>query len=510
MDGGKQTRPDVVPPLREGLAIVEHEEAGGPVIRIVEGTSGRGIRLDPRGREVAQLLDAPQPFEVLLDRIAKTGRPMAPEALRRVLRAFEGLGLLAAAEPGPSGASAGTHGEPVPLLIPEDMRFTCTGCGSCCLGVNVGPVGAEVAHGIRGRIADLAAEDGATGRAPFFSMVPEGEDEEVLVCQTRNGGCTFLDPDGLCRIHRRLGAAAKPVICRLFPFRFVWTPDGVRVGLQLECRDILRASTGQKVREQEAELREVLALLPKIPTVRPHLSVDGETTLTYPEYLALEAEILAAIDRAADRGGWAMLIEAWRVLSARCREGFGPDSDPDLDSLRIGFYSLLRDVGETLVTLKQRYYEEGERIRFHTGNLDIVVESLTDAPLFTRLILTDEPGESARFARILFANYWRSREESFGPPDLVTSFAELAFSWFLTRAVAVSRARQVHRFFLTPQDLVDGWVLVHMLLRNHRIREAFMRLRDRLIETFGYRLESLERHRVGLEQVSPKTDFYLF
>ncbi len=521
----------LVPPLRSDLRTEETEQAGEKVHFLVDSRFGRRIRLDRRGRDVVVLLDRAQPFQTLLDRIALTGTPMTPEALRRVLDAFAGLGLLEgsasdrdsffmahprtpssrpmAHPPTPTdlGMAPDGNADPVPLLIPEDLRFTCTGCGSCCLGVNVGPVGEAVARGVRDRMADLHPET-ASRKAPFFTMVPDGEDDEILVCQSRNGACLFLDPDGLCRIHRHLGAPAKPLVCRLFPYRFVWTPDGVLVGLQTECRDILRASLGRPVREQEAELREVLSLVPKIPKVRPHLSLDGETTCSYSDYLVLEREILAAVDAAAGRGGWAMLLAANRVLLARCRPA--GDTCPDASDLRVEFYSLLRDVGETLVRLKDRYYEEGGHIRFHTGNLDMAVEALRDAPLFARMILSDEDGESSRFAHLVVSNFWRSREEAFGPPDLVTAASELAFAWFMTRALAVSRVRQVHRLAPDPRDLVDAWVSAHMLLRNHRVRDCLQAFRDRLRRVFVHRLGHAIEGRADLEQTNPQTDFYLF
>ena len=44
-----------------------------------------------------------------------------------------------------------------------------------------------------------------------------------------DGACTFLDRDGLCLVHKRLGEAAKPRVCRQFPFVFVAAPGGERV-----------------------------------------------------------------------------------------------------------------------------------------------------------------------------------------------------------------------------------------------------------------------------------------
>lgn len=496
----------LVPPLRSDVRIEEVEEDDRKLTRIVDGRYARRVRLDRRGRDIVRLLDRVQTFQTLCERIAATGSPIHPEALRRVLNAFAGLGLLEGTHLEPDSHQGMPEDfAPVRLLIPEDLCFTCSGCGSCCVGVNVGPVGESIAEDIRQRIAVLDPQS-APGKAPFFSMVPEGEEDAILVCQTRNGACMFLQSDGLCRIHRRLGAQAKPLICRLFPYRFVWTPDGIVVGLQTECRDLLRASLGQPLREQEEELREILGLLPRIPRARSHLSLDGETTCSYHDYLSLEHEILSALVRVAGQGGWAMLVQANTALLDRCRAA--PSGPPD--DLRVEFYAFLRDVGESLMHLKERYFEEGGCIRFHTGNLDMVVEALRDAPLFVDRILSDEAGEAARFAHLVIGNFWRSRDESFAPPDLVTAAAEVSFAWFLTRALAVSRARQVHRLALEARDLNDAWVATHMLLRNHRVREAFRGFRDRMIRLFVHRLPELISGRARLEMANPQTDFYLF
>lgn len=508
----------LVPPLRSDVTLEEIEENGEKVWRLADRRFCRRIRLDRRGREVVVLLDRPQPFQSLLERIALTGAPMAYDALHRVLDAFAGLGLIEGSVPevdenGSSMAPPPTEAlqemtgdggwDLVPLLIPEDLRFSCTQCGSCCLGVNVGPVEKDIAKVIRDGMGELESK---ASRAPFFTMVPDDGDAEILVCQTRNGACVFLDPDGLCRIHRRLGPRAKPLICRLFPFRFVWSPVGVIVGLQTECRDILSASLGIPVREQEKEIREILSLVPQVPRVRSHLSIDGEVTCSYTEYLVLEREILAAVEAAAGGGGWAMLLAGTEVLQAQCRKRTAPKREAQ----RVELYSLLRDVGEALMRLKGRHYEEGGRIRFHTQNLDMLVEALRDSPLFVRTILSGEDGEAARFARLVIVNYWRSRDESFGPPDLVTSASGLTFAWFMTRAMAVSRARQVHRFTPGSKDLVDAWVTTHMLLRNRRVREALEGFRDRIRQTFADHLADLLEGRSDLEQTNPQTDFYLF
>lgn len=512
---------DTIPPLRRDLTWEASTDDGETVHRIVDDRFGRRLKVDGRGHDIARLLDRRQTTTELLSRIADTtGRPMKPDALRRVLASFEGLGLL---DSGNLSTARGevredaTHREgrgddrdvTVPLVVDPDLRFTCTSCGSCCVGVNIGPITEDIVANLENHADELHAGDGL-GRGLFFTMVPEGEEQEIRVCQSRNGACLFLDADGLCRVHRRLGAEAKPNVCRLFPYRFVLAPDGIHVGLQMECREILEASRGQRVQEQEPALRDLLKLVPTLPSVRPFVSLDGELAVPYEEYEDLEKAILEAV-KEADGGGFSRILAGFDVLAKRCEDGGFPVPVPgDSGDLRVAFYSLLGEVGETLVQLKESYSEEGGRIRFHTGNLDLLVEALTDVPLFANTVFADEEGEAARFAGMVTENFWSSKEEALAPSTVVTAAASHGFHWFLARALAVSRARQVHRRYPSERDLVDGWVSTHMMLRNKRIREALGRLEEPIRRLFGHELGKLVEGRQDLEQVSSQTDFYLF
>jgi lysine-N-methylase len=50
-----------------------------------------------------------------------------------------------------------------------------------------------------------------------------------------DGACIFLTEDNLCRIHRDLGEAAKPLVCRLFPFQLVPLEKFAYVTLRQYC-----------------------------------------------------------------------------------------------------------------------------------------------------------------------------------------------------------------------------------------------------------------------------------
>ena len=54
-----------------------------------------------------------------------------------------------------------------------------------------------------------------------------------------DGACGFLSDDNRCRIHEELGAARKPLTCRLFPYAFHTAADGVVVTASFGCPTIV-------------------------------------------------------------------------------------------------------------------------------------------------------------------------------------------------------------------------------------------------------------------------------
>ena len=60
-----------------------------------------------------------------------------------------------------------------------------------------------------------------------------------MIERARKIECLFLDPDGLCSIHRAEGHEAIPLSCQLFPFDFLESPSGeVHVSMSRLCPSI--------------------------------------------------------------------------------------------------------------------------------------------------------------------------------------------------------------------------------------------------------------------------------
>ena len=103
--------------------------------------------------------------------------------------------------------------------------------------------------------------------------------------------CVFLDSEQLCSIHAELGASAKPITCRQYPFQFTRTPEGIFVGASFFCTSI-RQNSGRPMMEHSLEI--LLDLLPEaiISDVPDPIPLDGRGTLSWEQYRELESRFL--------------------------------------------------------------------------------------------------------------------------------------------------------------------------------------------------------------------------
>lgn len=484
------SKENIVEPLRKDL-VIENIAEGRFEIRDAQNL--RRITLDRRGYEVLSLLDKRQTKEELLQRIANKGNPMTPEALDRVLGVLMDLELL----------DAKSDQRETRLLIPRNLRFSCLACGSCCVGVNVGPISEKVANIVR----DDVALGGTKEKPPFFIMEEDKEKDRFLVCQSRNGACVFLDRDGLCKIHKQKGAHAKPWICRVFPYRFVRTDRGIRVGLIPECRNMLKSLNGKRVCAQVPELLELAKSASKIVVAPRFVSLTPTKTISFEEYESIEERMFKQIRR-SKKGMFYQLLAARKVISAYC-ENEHSDEPKTVEDTAKSLYSLVQEVAQRLLSLKSLFRQETGEIRFHTENLDMLVEALSDCPLYMSKIMEDDTAIIRRFSKVILFNYLWSLE-GLECRSISSALSWFAITWFFTKSIALSRAVRVHRLLLFPQDIVDAFVCVHMLLRNHRVKKTLHPLEERVDEVFGKGLFALIEHGSDIEINDQKTDFHLF
>jgi lysine-N-methylase len=148
---------------------------------------------------------------------------------------------------------------PPALRFDTEQRFTCQCCARCCQRGDVVVSHAEVekygAHEARRWFTEQAG--GATSGAAWDPFEPlAGQAGFYRIRKRLDGACGFLSPANRCRIHEELGAAAKPLTCRVFPFRFHPEHPSTLVTTSFTCPTVL-ANQGTRLADQS---RELLAL----------------------------------------------------------------------------------------------------------------------------------------------------------------------------------------------------------------------------------------------------------
>ncbi|HPD17235.1 MAG TPA: YkgJ family cysteine cluster protein [Planctomycetota bacterium] len=142
------------------------------------------------------------------------------------------------------------------LILPPGVRYTCLRCGACCRTLEVTLTDAE-----RGRLLahDWSAEVPGFTEERVFARRRGAAGKQVWRLRPRaDGACVFLTGENLCRVHARLGYAAKPFAGRVFPFGFVVTPVGVFVGCRFNCPAVVRGK-GPTLAEQRGEIQRLFA-----------------------------------------------------------------------------------------------------------------------------------------------------------------------------------------------------------------------------------------------------------
>ena len=136
-------------------------------------------------------------------------------------------------------------------LLPIAEAWDCHGCGRCC----------------RGTIIRLNEGDQARLRDQHWEQHPDFCGQKIIVrhrlrqpqyslAKRKDGRCIFLEADGLCRIHREFGLAAKPLVCQMFPFQLVPLDDHAALTLRRFCPSAA-ANQGRNIAEYLDDARRM-------------------------------------------------------------------------------------------------------------------------------------------------------------------------------------------------------------------------------------------------------------
>lgn len=205
----------------------------------------------------------------------------------------------------------------LPLDLPVIQNWSCHNCGGCCTQHLI-----EITEEERQRILsqNWSADDGVS-QAPVVNMTRWPRKPRWRLAHREDGGCVFLNEQGLCRIHGKFGEAAKPLACRVYPYALHPHGKSITVSLRFSCPSVIR-NLGQPVSQQTADLKTIESLIVPPSAQRiPAPMVTAQDRLDWPEFnllterltdLLIDARVplLLRIFRSL---GWVSLVQQSRV-----------------------------------------------------------------------------------------------------------------------------------------------------------------------------------------------------
>ncbi|NLX07498.1 MAG: YkgJ family cysteine cluster protein [Phycisphaerae bacterium] len=203
--------------------------------------------------------------------------------------------------------------------IDESIRFSCQSCTACCNQPWRTSIETDKAHALDAH--DWGKYPQLAGRA-FYNPPADGRPGYYDLAKGEGNKCLFLDTDGLCIIHKEMGPAAKPTMCRQFPLMVsrTWTED--RVSTSFGCPAV-RNCQGQPLTEQRVEIEELIPLGQIAYKPDAPLVLDTVCRLDPAEGDALCERAVRIFDSSRDGDIWQRfgqllaLLAAVRVLKAQ-------------------------------------------------------------------------------------------------------------------------------------------------------------------------------------------------
>lgn len=181
---------------------------------------------------------------------------------------------------------------------------------------------------------------------PSFRALNSADERHAAFTHTlekrSDGKCQFLSDDNQCRLHTLAGAHAKPSMCRLFPFTFTETPDGVFSSLSFASTNVLY-NQGDLLSEQRSLVEDMWQLYNRLfSAIRPNWEslqlIDG-VCLNWDAFRNLDGEMLALLQSPATAGAHEQrlpveqrLLAISRFLVSQLPAGTDPERTPPLEA----------------------------------------------------------------------------------------------------------------------------------------------------------------------------------
>lgn len=235
----EELRPRLSPEVHVRLHHTSEDFAEAEVV--LYGEAGELAVIDGRAWRMLSCCDGTRDVEGVRRAAAARGTHTSVEQLRLFLGQLYAAGCLLDGPELPPGALPSSPAPERPIVGLPGFALECDGQGSCCRFFETMTFRPDEV--VRAR-ATMPEVNGA-GAHPWQGFSPIGGSESLpwraSAVATRDGRCSYLDDDGACGLHRRGGAACKPLGCRVFPAIVVDTGDELRVGPRPECACVFRS-----------------------------------------------------------------------------------------------------------------------------------------------------------------------------------------------------------------------------------------------------------------------------
>ena len=173
----------------------------------------------------------------------------------------------------------------IKLELPTIQNWSCHNCSGCCT-----QHGIYITQEEKARIESQTwtPADGIPVDQPLFvKMGGTFSKAWHRLAHKSDGGCVFLDEQGLCKIHGKFGEPAKPLACRIYPYAFHPAGNKVAVSLRFSCPSVAD-NLGVPVNDQRREIEEIARLV--VPTnahQAPPPEIRRGVTLDWPDTMQI-------------------------------------------------------------------------------------------------------------------------------------------------------------------------------------------------------------------------------
>lgn len=199
-----------------------------------------------------------------------------------------------------------------PQILDESIRFTCGSCTSCCDQPWHTLIEPDKAAALDRH--DFGAYPQLVGKK-FYETYSLDKKGRHRLAKGEGTKCLFLDADGLCIIHKELGAEAKPGMCRQFPFLSSSTRVDDRISVNFGCPSV-QSQKGERLVDQADDVT------PLVPRTQREAMPDSPTPLidkcmiTPDENDALTGRAMSLFDTHREADMWTRFAELLVTLAA--------------------------------------------------------------------------------------------------------------------------------------------------------------------------------------------------